>query len=60
MSLADAAEKLDDWRRHDNDDRIQSAIRDNVPRTLHFSYGVTAAAVTKAKNSGFRRSTIDG
>lgn len=26
MSLADAAEKLGDWRRHDNDDRPHSGI----------------------------------
>ena len=42
MSLADAAEKLDDWRRHHNDDRPLSAIGYNVPSALHFPDGVTS------------------
>lgn len=31
MSLADAREKLEDWRRHYNEDRPHSAIGYNVP-----------------------------
>ena len=42
MSLADAAEKLEDWRRHYNDDRPHSAIGYNVPSALHFPGGVTS------------------
>ena len=42
MSLADAAEKLEDWRRHYNDDRPHSAIGYNVPSALHFPDGVTS------------------
>lgn len=42
MSLADAIEKLEDWRRHYNDDRPNSAIGYNVPSALHFPGGVTS------------------
>jgi len=42
MSLADAAEKLEDWRRHYNDDRPHSAIGYNVPSALHFPDGATS------------------
>ena len=41
MSLADAAEKPEDWRRHSNDDRPHSAIGYNVPSALHFPDGAT-------------------
>ncbi|WP_211659330.1 integrase core domain-containing protein, partial [Paracoccus indicus] len=36
MSPSDAGEKLEDWRRHYNDDRPHSAIGYNVPSVLHF------------------------
>jgi putative transposase len=36
MSLADASEKLEDWRRHYHDDRSHSAIGYNLPSALHF------------------------
>lgn len=36
MSLADAREKLEDWRQHDNENRPHSAIGYNVPIALHF------------------------
>jgi putative transposase len=36
MSLADAREKLEDWRRHYNEDRPHSAIGYNVPIALHY------------------------
>jgi len=36
MSLADAQEKLETWRRHYNEDRPHSAIGYNVPITLHY------------------------
>lgn len=42
MSLADAAKKLEDWRRHYNDDRPHSAIGYNVPSALHFPDGATS------------------
>lgn len=42
MSLADATEKLEDWRRHYNDDRPHSAIGYNVSSALHFPDGVTS------------------
>lgn len=42
MSLADANEKLEDWRRHYNNDRPHSAIGHNVPITIHYPGGVTS------------------
>ncbi len=36
MSLADAREKLEDWRRHYNEDRPHSAIGYNVMIAVHF------------------------
>lgn len=42
MSLADAREKLEDWRRHYNEDRPPSAIGCNVPIAMHYSDGVTS------------------
>ncbi len=35
LSLADAREKMVDWRRHYNEDRPHSAIGYNVPIALH-------------------------
>jgi putative transposase len=35
MTLADATEKLEDWRRYYNEDRPHSAIGYNVPIALH-------------------------
>jgi putative transposase len=35
LTLADAREKLEDWRRHYNEDRPHSAIGYNVPIGLH-------------------------
>ena len=40
MSLADAREKLEDWRRHYNKDRPHSAIGYNVPIAMHYPDGV--------------------
>ena len=42
MSLADAREKLEDWRRHYNEDRPHSAIGYNVPIDMRYSDGVTS------------------
>jgi putative transposase len=42
MNLSDAVEKLDDWRRHYNDNRRHSAIGYNVPSALHFPGGFTS------------------
>lgn len=42
MSLADAREKLETWRRHYNEDRPHSAIGYNVPKALHYPDGVTS------------------
>ncbi|PTX48003.1 putative transposase [Allosediminivita pacifica] len=41
MSLADAREKLEAWRRHYNEDRPHSAIGYNVPIAMHYPDGVT-------------------
>jgi len=45
MSLADAREKLEDWRRHDNEDRPHSAIGYNVPIAMHYPDGVTSPSL---------------
>jgi len=42
MSLADAREKLENWRRHYNEDRPHSAIGYNVPIAMHYPDGVTS------------------
>jgi putative transposase len=42
MSLADAREKLDAWRRDYNEVRPHSAIGYNVPVALHYPAGVTS------------------
>ena len=42
MSLADAREKLKDWRKHYNEDRPHSAIGYNVPIDKHYPDGVTS------------------
>ncbi|WP_238321329.1 transposase, partial [Thioclava atlantica] len=42
MSLADAREKLEAWRRHYNEDRPHSAIGYNVPIAMHYPDGVTS------------------
>ena len=42
MNLADAREKLEDWRRHYNEDRPHSAIGYNVPIAMHYPDGVTS------------------
>lgn len=35
LTLADARENMEDWRRHDSEDRPHSAIGYNVPIALH-------------------------
>ncbi len=40
MSLADAREKLEEWRRHYNEDRPHSATGYNVPIAMHYPNGV--------------------
>ncbi|MBB1492728.1 transposase [Paracoccus sp. MC1862] len=42
ISLADAAEKLENWRGRYNDDRPHSAIEYKVPSALHFPDGLTS------------------
>ena len=42
MSLADAREKLEDWRRHYNEDRPHSANGYNVPIDMHYPDGITS------------------
>ena len=42
MSLADAQEKLETWRRHYNEDRPHSAIGYNVPIALHYPGGAAS------------------
>ena len=43
MSLADACEKLEDWRSHYNEDRPHSAIGYFDPIAMHCSDGVTSS-----------------
>ncbi len=45
MSLADAAEKLEDWRRH----YTRSAIGSNVPSALHFSDDLTGPRCDRSR-----------
>ena len=40
--LADAREKLEDWRRHYNENRPHSAIGYKVPIAMHYPDGVTS------------------
>ena len=42
MSLADAQEKLETWRRHYNEDRPNSAIGYSVPIALHYPGGAAS------------------
>ncbi|SHK74526.1 Integrase core domain-containing protein [Roseovarius marisflavi] len=42
MSLADARKKLEDWRRHYNEDSPHSAIGYTVPIAMHFPGGATS------------------
>jgi putative transposase len=42
MSLADAREKLETWRRHYNEDRPLSAIGYNVPNAMHYPGGAAS------------------
>ena len=42
MNLADAREKLEDWRRHHNEDRPHSATGYNVPIAVHYPDGATS------------------
>ncbi len=48
MSLADAREKLENWRRYYNDDRPQSAIGYNVPIAMQAPDGVTSRHLESA------------
>ena len=49
MSLADAAEKLENWRRHYNDDRPHSAFGYIVPSALPFPMASPARGREKAR-----------
>ncbi|WP_149140747.1 integrase core domain-containing protein, partial [Gemmobacter caeruleus] len=40
LTLADAREKMEDWRRHYNEDPAHSAIGCNVPIALHNPGGI--------------------
>ena len=51
MSLADAQEKLEDWRRHYNEDRPHSAIGYNVPIAMHYPDGVTSPSSEKSREN---------
>lgn len=42
MSLANAQEELEDWRRHYNEDRPHSAIGYNLPIALHYPGGAAS------------------
>ncbi len=59
MSLADARDKLEDWRRHDNEDRPHSAIGYNVPIAIHYPDGATSPSSGKEpEKSSFWRSKL--
>ena len=59
MSLADAREKLEDWRRHYNEDRPHSAVGYNVPIAMHFPDGAASPPSGSApENSKVRRSEL--
>ena len=54
MSLADAREKLEHWRRYYNEDRPHSGIGQTALILLHNSGGVSGPSPTfEAKNFGF-------
>lgn len=42
LTLEDAREKLENWRRHYSEDRPRSAIGDNVPIALNNPDGVAS------------------
>jgi hypothetical protein len=49
MDFADAREKLDAWRRDNNEIRPHSAIGYNVPLALHYPDGVTSPPSGKSR-----------
>lgn len=54
MTLADAREKLECWRRDYNEVRPHGALENKVPMSLHNPAGDTSPSVaTKAENSSF-------
>lgn len=54
MSLEDAREKLEDWRRYYNEDRPHSGIGHLPPILLHNSGGASGPPLgVEAENSGF-------
>jgi len=44
-SLADAREKLENWRRHSNEDRSHSVVGYNVPIAMHYPNGVSSPSL---------------
>ncbi|NKJ02701.1 putative transposase [Novosphingobium sp. SG707] len=59
LSLEDACEKLERWRRHYNEDRPHSAIGNIPPIMLTNSPGATSPpGPSKAQNSSYRRSKV--
>lgn len=54
MSLEDAREKLEDWRRYYNEDRPHSGIGQIAPILLHYPSGASSPPrALEAENSGF-------
>ncbi len=54
MSLADAREKLEDWRKYYNEDRPHSGIGQITPILLHNTGGASGpSSAFEAENSGF-------
>lgn len=53
ISLADAREKLEDWRSHYNEDRPHSAIGYNVPAAIH-NPDVLASPPLRSEAGNFR------
>lgn len=53
MTLADAKEKLEDWRRYYNEERLHSGIGQRVQILLHKASGASSPSLAKeAENSG--------
>jgi putative transposase len=57
LTLADAREKLEDWRKYYNEDRPHGAIGNKTPVCLMTPAGASSPpARQKSENSSFRRS----
>ena len=59
LTLADAAEKMEDWFRYYNEDRPHGAIGNRAPILLHNPDGAASpSSGNKPENSSFGRSNV--